>query len=325
MAHVRPISRARLTAVACIAVAIGAVGVVPGQLSAQETKHEDDQNLLADWDKMTDEQAVVATSHNVAAIMMAAISYSTAHGHKFPPISISNPNVAEAKQLSGLVLLLPYIGERPAGLPDETWLRYRVDVDGDTMRKAKELYRKIDLTRAWDDPANREAAQTIVPVFLAPKSAAIRDQRGFALSHFAYIRGYAGNDNGVFNQVGVRFSKVTDGTAKTLAIGQIHSELGPWLAAGPSTARYAYPPDASAGHPTFGSQFKPGWAAATADTTPWFVDTERADGKGLQLLVQRDDRTPISLDDYLYPVRPELELEKLMSFLNRNNSIFEKR
>jgi BlaR1 peptidase M56 len=323
MSYVRSISRARLTTAACVAIAIGAAGIVPWQLTAQEVKNEEDQKLLASWDKMTDEQAVVATSNHVAAIMAAVHNYADAHDNTFPPIAIPNPNIPEVKQLSGLVLLLPYLGEKPSYISAEDWPRYRdlngFGVDDDTMRKAKEVYGKINLQKAWDDPDNQEAARSAIPIFLAPKSAPIRDQRGFALSHFAFIRGYPGKDDGAFDKVGVGVRDITDGTVMTLAVGQIHSDLGPWLAAGPSTARYAYPPEGSQGNPSFGSQFKQGWFAATGDASTWFVDAQRANGKGLQLLVQRNDRTPVSVDDYLYRVRPEPELKKLMSFLKKEN------
>ena len=56
-----------------------------------------------------------------------------------------------------------------------------------------------------------------------------------------------------------------------------------------------------------------------ADASTYFVDLARADGKGLQLLVQRNDRHPVSLDDYLYRVRPEPELKSLMSRLTKED------
>jgi hypothetical protein len=323
MSHVRPVSRGTLTVAACIAVGIGAVGIVPWQLTAQEIKNDEDQELLVRWEKMTEEQAVGAGANNVAAIMAAVHNYADAHHNTFPPIAIPNPEIPEARQLSGLVLLLPYLGERPSYISAEDWPRYRhlngFSVDESVMRKAKDLYRKIDQTKGWDAPENQVAARSVMPVFLAPKSAPLRDKRGFAASHFAFIRGYAGEDNGAFDKVGVGIRDIPDGTVKTLAVGQIHSDLGPWLAAGSSTARYAYPPEGSQKNPTFGSPFKQGWLAAMADASTYFVDLARADGKGLQLLVQRNDRHPVSLDDYLYRVRPEPELKSLMSRLTKED------
>ena len=133
---------------------------------------------------MPPEQAIAAACDHLKTIMTAVHAYSADHGGKFPPVAIPNRNLAEAKQQPGLVLLLPYLGEKPKGLSDEAWQRYGNRVDEAAMQKAKELYGKIDRTKAWDDPANAEAAKTIVPTFLAPSSAAnSRQQRagGIAL------------------------------------------------------------------------------------------------------------------------------------------------
>ncbi len=110
----------------------------------------------------------LATQRHLRAIAQAIHAYADANGGNLPPATIPNPNLPPEKRLSGFVAILPYLGIRPSFIDanDAEWNAWHAD-----NAQAKALYSKIDLTKAWDDPANAEAARTIVPAFLSPMEA----------------------------------------------------------------------------------------------------------------------------------------------------------
>lgn len=301
----------------CFLVIAAGVGFSARCAAAAETQAAEDQKLLDAWRKLSDEEALVAGARNAAALGFAVHNYAADHDGKLPPIAVPNSELPFEKRLSGLVLLLPYIGQRREDLSDERW-DYRRKASGvtpDVIRQAMQLYGKIDLKKAWDAPENLEAARTVFPVFLAPKSGPLRDKNGFAVSHFAFVRGFHGVDDGAYTEEGVAFSDIVDGTVKTLGIGQIKTELGPWIAAGLSTARYVYKPDDENAEPSFGGPFSEGWLVSFVDGSPYFLLAPELTSDGLRQLTTRGSSQPAP-DGYRYQPLDDDDRHKMMEFLN---------
>ncbi len=150
---------------------------------------------------------------------------------------------------------------------------------------------------ANDDPVNQPAAKTLVTLLVTPSGAPFRDERGFAVSHFAFARGSdqspRDRDDGAFPLVGAEklaILDIKDGTSNTLGVGQIHDQLGPWIAAGSSTARRALHPKAKPQEPTFGSQYEGCAYFATCDAAPFFLDMASTDRDVLTKVATRSGR-----------------------------------
>ena len=272
---------------------------VPVQLAmAQQANPPADEDGEADgqpsdpqeaWKNLPEIEAGQLTTRHLAAMMLAVHYYADEHNREFPPPALPNPALAPEKRLSGLVLLLPYVGRRPQNVNDEWWERVRLD--DEQSRLARDVFESIDLTKAWDDPANLKAAKTILPMFLAPQGGASLDGQGYATSHFAFVRGADGVDNGAFPLKGkaVSVRSITDGTVNTLGLGQIHSRLGPWIAAGPSTSRHVYHPSADSAAPTFGGSDEGGCYFVNCDSYAYFLDTAKTDAKTLRNMTRQAD------------------------------------
>jgi hypothetical protein len=281
--------RWKLTAV-CIVALFGSA--CPA--SRADEPAESDKQLLDRWALRTAEQLKIDAACNARIIMLAVHNYCEAHGGALPPIAVPNGTLPFEKRLSGFVLLLPYVGEKPSYVSDQQWklTRKELAITDELMERAKELHKSISQDVAWDDPCNLEAARTVLPFLLAPGSAPLRENDGFAVSHFAFIRGCVGIDNGVFTEEPVTIGGISDGTSKTLAIGQIVSRLGPWIAAGTSSSRYVYGPGENVlDNPTLGGPTDAGWIAAIADSSTVFVHAKKADTEVLYRAVGRADRT----------------------------------
>ncbi|MCB7130409.1 MAG: DUF1559 domain-containing protein, partial [Candidatus Brocadiales bacterium] len=264
-----------------------------GETSPAEGKETAEERMLREkWSTYAPVQVVVVAPHLVETVtrrhlnglMRAAHGYHEQHG-TLPPAAVPNPNLPPEKRLSGLVLLLPHFDQ-------ESWLETgRKSFEHDQIVKAKAIYDSIDLTKAWDDPANMEAGKTLVPAFLAPGSGSFRDKNGYAVSHFALVRGYDGKDNGFFTDTKIKISDVTDGTSATLAIGQINSNLGPWIAAGLSTSRHVYYPFLSK-KPSFGSPFKGAAFFALGDSSTHLIDLEKTNPNVLEAFSTSNGHEP---------------------------------
>lgn len=138
---------------------------------------------------------------DLAAIAAALTKYEAANG-SFPPAALAD---ASGKALlSWRVLLLPYLGEEA-------------------------LYRKFDLTKAWDDPANQP--------LLSQMPAVYQGDGGGASGNTAYA-GVAGAKQ-VFRSPsaslggGVRRQGIVDGLTMTFAVGPVSREVSlAWTAPG---------------------------------------------------------------------------------------------
>ena len=234
----------------------------------------DEAELQTQWTGLDDQQAGQIIRDNLNALVRATHAYYDAKG-VLPPAVVPNAAIPAEKRLSGLVLLLPYL--RPLAHAHDGKEGLEKTAADPLATMAQTLFKSIDLTKGWDDPANIKAANTIVPFFLAPGSAPFRDQNGYATTHFAFVRGVQGSENGAFPEAGgVTFmggkAPIADGTSKTLAIGQIQDALGPWTAAGLSTARYVYHPSDRSTAATFGGPLAGACYFATCDGYVFFLD-----------------------------------------------------
>jgi hypothetical protein len=287
--------------------------------AAQEIQTAEDQKQIEAWRKLSDEDALVVGARNVAALGFAVHNYAADHEGKLPPIAAPNAELPFEKRLSGLVLLLPYIGQRPDYISDEDWPRHRklYGLDQATIEQARQLADKIDLKKAWDSPENLEAARTVFPVFLVPKSGPMRDKNGFGVSHFAFVRGFHGVDNGAYTEDGVAVSDIVDGTSQTIGIGQINSALGPWIAAGSSTSRSMYMPADETPEPRFGGSFRQGFLVNFVDAAPYFLATETIREDDLRELTTRDNRR-VAPNGHRYRPLDDEDRLRLMENLRAN-------
>ena len=254
----------------------------------------EDSKLREKWKQLDEAQVAEITLRHLHGIVRAAHKYCEKHG-SLPPPAVPNPDLPPEKRLSGLVLLLPHFEAT-------TWLKGGVEkepvFDEEMIKLAKQLHKSIDLTKAWDDPTNLEAARTIVPAFLSPRADPFRDKQGYAVSHFALVRGAGGEDNGAFPEDGgITYEpgpkSISDGSVNTLAVGQIHSQLGPWIAAGPSTSRHVYHPSDDSKVPSFGSRHEGGCYFANGDSYVYFLDLRKTPAVVLRDLAGRSDGTLI--------------------------------
>lgn len=257
---------------------------------------------VATWKYLSDEEADRITVRHLKALALACHVYAEEHNGQLPPPAIPNPALPPEKRLSGLVLLLPYLGKRPSYIDpkEKAWDQWGLA----DVRTQEAVYNAIHLDKAWDDPANRNFLRTVLPPFVSPRGGPLLNEDGYAVSHFAFVRGALGNEDGAHPEGGkVVFIRPTedwpkdkvlaDGSVNILGLGQIHSDFGPWLAAGPSTSRYVYHPSETPKAPTFGSLHEGACYFATCDAAIHFLDMAGTDPMTLRYLSGRADGHPI--------------------------------
>jgi prepilin-type processing-associated H-X9-DG protein len=176
--------------------------------------------------------------NNLRQIGAAAQAYRDKDEHEaFPPGTLPNADLPPEQRLSWLVALPPYLQESTPG-----------------VKKLQALDGQIDLSRAWDDPANAAAATTDVYLFRCP--AHPHDDPGATPGHTHYV-GIAGvgpdaarlpaSDPraGVFGyDRALRQTDLTAGAAPTLFAVETTSHNGQWTAGGLPTVRGIDPDDA---------------------------------------------------------------------------------
>lgn len=236
---------------------------------AQRSCEVDPEQLKSHRDGLDENESGNITRNHLRGLVRAMHKYHDENG-SLPPAVIPNEDLPPEKRLSGFVLLLPYLDARDYSSQGERGNRF---FDDEIAGAAKTLYESIDQSKAWDDPTNLKAARTVVPAFLAPGINRIRNEDGYALTHFAFVRGALGKDNGAFtDEAGITFKDITDGTSSTLALGQVETGLGPWIAAGPATSRYVYHPSVESEVPSFGGPSEGGAYFANVDSAAYFLN-----------------------------------------------------
>jgi prepilin-type N-terminal cleavage/methylation domain-containing protein/prepilin-type processing-associated H-X9-DG protein len=110
---------------------------------------------------------------------------------------------------------------------------YTVDADGKRLHswrtlilpffEQQALYEKIDLSKAWDDPANAEAFQANIPAYHCPAV-------DCSPNHTTYLAVMAAD--GCFRSAKPRrLSEITDDRAKTLLVIEVDAKRAvPWMA-----------------------------------------------------------------------------------------------
>ena len=103
---------------------------------------------------------------------------------------------------------------------------YTVDADGKPLHswrtlilpflEQKPLYDKIDLTKAWDDPANAEVYKTVLEVYRCPSL----DGRNTHTTYLAIVTPNSCLRGGESRL----FSEITDGLSNTLVVIEVDSE-----------------------------------------------------------------------------------------------------
>lgn len=234
------------------------------------------------WKKLPRFDAAEIAKQHAHGLVRAAHGYLEKHG-TLPPAVIANPKLPAGKRLSGLVLLLPFLGQKSYMFKGELCF------DQKTIDLGRKLFKSIDQTKAWDDPVNQKAAKTLMPAFMTPGSGRHYNLKGYPLSHFAFVKGSSQKADGAFpGEEGIKLSEITDGTVNTLGIGQINEDLAPWIAEGRGTARqlFAATNDMPA---SFGSDYGQGAMFATVDSMVGYFEISKSTMPTLQKMAQRGD------------------------------------
>lgn len=290
------LSRLKIALLAVTLLVTGGFGALLTQQTILSGEQASVTALADQWGELDDLQRELLTKRHLQAILYAVHAYVDDNNGMLPPAAVPNPNLPMEKRLSGLVLLLPYLGVRPSYLAedDPAWLDWHAD-----NQKAREAFDQIDLTKAWDDPANAAAAKVLVPEFLSPTETEFRDQQGRGLAHFAFVRGSRGRDNGMFplvDQAKLAIPDINDGTVNTMAMGQVHDQPGPWIAAGASTARFLDPPGEQPQTKGFGSRHSGAAWFANGDGYTYFLDVAATYPRLIHALAGRNDGQPFNQD-----------------------------
>jgi len=221
---------------------------------------------------------------NCIHIAMALSYYEEKHGY-FPPATVANPALPRHKRLSWMVHLLPFIDEAP-------------------------LHRRIDRTKAWDDPANAPQLKWHPNWYMCPAQKQESDDAGYSLATYAGVAGVGldGLDlppdsprRGVFSDGGPIATKhILDGKNQTLIHAEINGGMGPWCAGGTPTARPFIPtarPINSGTASNFGSPHEGGAFAGFVDSQVRWI-SENVDPTVFRALCTIRGGEVVSDEDY---------------------------
>ncbi|WP_165225227.1 DUF1559 family PulG-like putative transporter [Aquisphaera insulae] len=188
---------------------------------------------------------------NLKQIALALHNYSEAHG-AFPPACTFD---ADGRRLhSWRTLILPFLELEP-------------------------LYRTIDLSKPWNDPVNRKAAENIPSTYRCPSSKAPRSTTTYLAS--------AGPSAFLDRRKPRRLEEITDGLMTTLAVIEVdEGHAVPWMAPidADETTILGLTPDSTLVHPV-------GMNAAFGDGFVRFIKAtvSRQALRGLISIAGKDD------------------------------------
>lgn len=133
--------------------------------------------------------------NNIKQIQLALLNYVDTHGELPPPYTVDE----EGNRLhSWRTLILPFM-------------------------EGTSVYKKIDLTKPWDDPANAEARESIVGAYLCP-SAPYDDE------HLTTYVAVVGPEFLFSGSTPRAIDEVTDGTSQTITVVEIgHEHAVHWM------------------------------------------------------------------------------------------------
>jgi hypothetical protein len=85
------------------------------------------------------------------------------------------------------------------------------------------LYNLIDSKKPWDDPANLNVGQNMVPAFIDQNIDAKQDSQGLPVSH------YAANSQLMPTNKSLKMMDITDGTSNTILCGTMAGDFRGWI------------------------------------------------------------------------------------------------
>ena len=133
--------------------------------------------------------------NNLKQIVLALANYEEAHGVLPPAYTV---DAAGRPLHSWRTLILPYLNEDA-------------------------LYRSIDLSKPWDDPANAKALQSAPPAFYCPGATGPRD----TTTYLAIV----GPGNSFLPREGRRLAEITDDPGSTILVIEAGADQAvPWMA-----------------------------------------------------------------------------------------------
>ena len=135
-----------------------------------------------------------ACVNNLRQVALALLNYERAHGTLPPAYTVD----ADGKPLhSWRTLILPYL-------------------------ERQDLYAKIDLTKPWDDPANAEVRNTVIPMYTCT-------ELGIPMNHTTYLA-VVGPDACFLPTDGRHLSDIADGTSQTIMVIEVPRDRSvPWM------------------------------------------------------------------------------------------------
>lgn len=198
------------------------------------------------------------SQNNLKQIALAMHNYHDTYRH-FPQGARPNVDLSQDKLLSWQVEILPYIDQG-------------------------NLYDTIDRAKPWDDPVNKTALSTSIPVYMHPSVPLTTAKDGYAVTNYVGIAGIGKDgptlpvDNpkaGVFayNRP-TRIGDIRDGTSNTMMVIETKTNVGPWGAAGVSTIRPLTQKPYLNGPDGFGGISAGGGYIALADGSVLFISND---------------------------------------------------
>jgi prepilin-type processing-associated H-X9-DG protein len=212
-------------------------------------------------------------ANHLRQLGMGVNRYAEAHDGQLPPGTVHNAALEPDHRLSWMAAVLPYLADAQSAGNKQS-----------PQKKWQELAGRLDLKRAWDDPANVEAAGVNVSAYFCPAL----DQQGPrhkpGLTTYVGLAG-VGPDAAILPKTSRRAGvfgydrvltreDVTAGLSYTMMVAETAQGLGPWVAGGQATVRGLAPDQTrylGVGRP-FGGLHAGGANVLWVDTSVRFVN-----------------------------------------------------